>query len=476
MMLCFMTQEDKNMRIEQDCVGPLAVPDEAKYGIHSVRASQNFPISPEKTNLAIIYNLVAIKQAAAKTNMDAGTLAGIKAQAIIKAGNEVLAGKYDDQFIVPAIQGGAGTSTNMNVNEVLANVAQQYAHAYIHPNDDVNQSQSTNDTYPTAGKMAMLQSLPRLFKALDKMQNTLILKTDAFSGDVKVGRTQLQDAVPTTFGSSFYAYYSMFKRDIKRIKTAAQAIRFVNLGGTAIGTGLNTSSYYGQHIVEELNHIAGYKLKSADDLIDATQNCDNFVEFSSALKALAVSLIKFANDLRLLSSGPQAGLGELKLPAKQAGSSIMPGKVNPVIPEVVNQVAFEVIGHDTTVMMAAQAGQLELNAFEPIILRDLLDSESMLTSAITTLNKNCLQDIEVDRERSREQVENSAISATVLSPTLGYERSMKLIKQAIKEHCSVKQLLIEQHILPLATIKELFSTARLLNRENSDMQEHVASK
>lgn len=464
------------MRIEQDCVGTLAVPDEAKYGIHSLRALQNFPISAEKTNLSIIYNLVAIKQAAAKVNMDAGTLAADKARAIIKAGDDVLAGKYDDQFIIPAIQGGAGTSTNMNVNEVLANVAKQYSHDYIHPNDDVNQSQSTNDTYPTSGKMALLQHLPKLLKELDRMQTSLILKADKFSDDIKVGRTQLQDAVPTTFGASFHAYYSMFKRDIKRIKTAGEDISVVNLGGTAIGTGLNTSAYYCHHIIEELNRVSGFQLKSAADLIDATQNCDDFVEFSSALKAFAVDLIKFSNDLRLLSSGPQAGLGELKLPAKQAGSSIMPSKVNPVIPEVVNQVAFEVIGHDTTVILAAQAGQLELNAFEPIILRDLLDGESMLTRAVNTLTKNCLQDIDVDREHSREEVENSAISATVLSPMLGYERSMKLIKQAVKEHHSVKRLLIAQHILPLGTIDDLFSADRLLNRNETEPKEHAASK
>lgn len=453
------------MRIEKDCIGTLAVPDEALYGIHTQRALNNFPISNEKTSKLIVHSMVSIKMAAAITNAKAGTLDQAKADAIVHACKDLLLGKYADQFIIPAFQGGAGTSTNMNVNEVIAHLAsKKYYAGTIHPNDDVNQSQSTNDTYPTAGKMAILQLVPNLISELDQMEDTLAAKAEEFKDDIKVGRTQLEDAVPTTFGSSFHAYYSMILRDVDRIKRAADHLRVVNLGGTAIGTGLNASDYYREHVVTELNKITNYKLSTAADLIDATQNCDDYVEFSGALKTLALNLIKIANDLRLLGSGPQAGLSELILPAKQAGSSIMPGKVNPVIPEVVNQIAFEVIGHDTTVGLATQAGQLELNAFEPVIFRDILESEAIISQGMHTLTINCLEGIKIRREKSRSQVENSAISATILAPIIGYEKSMQLIKSAIHDHRSIKELLSEQDVLDDATIERLFSADSLLNR------------
>lgn len=320
----------------------------------------------------------------------------------------------------------------MNVNEVVANLAHRLMPAVaVHPNDDVNQSQSTNDTFPTAGKMALCMQLPGLLTALSRLVQTLLVKSQRYQDAIKVGRTQLEDAVPTKYGRTFHAYYQLFKRDLTRVRQAGEHLRIVNLGGTAIGTGINATHTYQQQILVKLNQNTDLDLVAAPDLIDATQNCDLFVEFSAAMKTLAVDLSKFSNDLRLLASGPQAGFGELNLPAQQAGSSIMPGKINPVIPEVVNQVAFEVIGHDTTVTMAAEAGQLELNAFEPIMLRALLASEQHLQQALTTLVDHCVRQLTVNRQRCADQVAHSAITATVLAPYLGYETTTALIKEAL---------------------------------------------
>ena len=294
----------------------------------------------------------------------------------------------------------------------------------------------------------------------------LLDRAETFKDAVKVGRTQLQDAVPTTFGNSFHAYYSLFKRDLQRVNQAVDVLRNVNLGGTAIGTGLNASEFYREHIVDEVNDLTGVKLVVSEDKIDATQNCDALAAFSSSLKMLSLDLIKLSNDLRLLGSGPQAGFCELRLPAVQAGSSIMPGKVNPVIPEVVNQVAFQVIGYDTTVSLAVQAGQLELNAFEPVIFKDLIDGEVILTGALETLVTRCLEGIQVNAEYEKEQVEKSAISATVLAPVIGYERAMNLVKQAIRQKKSVKTLLKTQAIMSDEQIDYLFSTQHLINRPN----------
>lgn len=451
------------MRIEEDCIGKLSVEDDALYGIHTLRAVTNFPISAERLNPLIIQSLIQIKKAAAQVNHVAGTLTTEKQRAIVAACNDLLLGQHADSFIVPAIQGGAGTSANMNVNEVIANLAmRQTPHLALSPNDDVNQSQSTNDTFPTAGKMALLIQLPGLLRAVAQLVQTLQVKATTYQDAIKVGRTQLQDAVPTTYGRSFSAYYHLFKRDLTRLQVAGKALRSVNLGGTAIGTGVNATPYYQQHILTVLNQNTGLNLQTAPDLIDATQNCDTFVEFSSAMKTLAVNLSKFSNDLRLLASGPQAGLAELNLPARQAGSSIMPGKVNPVIPEVVNQVAFEVMGHDTTVTMAAEAGQLELNAFEPIMLRDLLASEHDLQQALMTLVRHCLRDLTVNTATCATAVEQSAITATVLTPYLGYMATTKLIQRALANHQSVKARLLQEKLLPAALINDLFTPAHLL--------------
>ncbi|MHA8110438.1 aspartate ammonia-lyase [Lactobacillaceae bacterium Melli_B4] len=446
------------MRIEKDCVGEMEVPDDALYGIHTLRATRNFPITKERTHSLLIQSYIEIKQAAAEVNADAKTLDRQKATAIIDSCKKLLHEGDYSAFVVPSIQGGAGTSTNMNTNEVVANVAMKlHPEIKIHPNDDVNQSQSTNDTYPTAGKMAMLKLLPALRHQIERMIEQFRALSKEYRNTIKVGRTQLQDAVPTTYGKSFHAYATLFTRDLKRLQVVEDELKTVSLGGTAIGTGINASDYYQAHIVEALNRISGMHLETDKDLIDAIQNSDHFTTFSGTLKTLAMNLSKVSNDLRLLGSGPKAGLNELALPKKQAGSSIMPDKINPVIPEVVNQVAFEVAGFDTTVTMAAEAGQLELNAFEPIMFKSLLTGEEHLTQAIKTLVDNCLLGLKVNVAQCASNVSNSAVTATVLSPELGYEKTTKLIKKALSENRSVKEVALSEHLLPADEIDHLFS-------------------
>ncbi|WP_057736527.1 aspartate ammonia-lyase [Liquorilactobacillus uvarum] len=463
------------MRIEEDCIGKMEIANDVLYGIHSQRAAVNFPISNEKVHPLIIESLIQIKKAASQANHEAGTLSEVKFEAISEACDELLHGDYSDAFIVPAIQGGAGTSSNMSVNEVIAHLANRKAgEKLIHPNDDVNQSQSTNDTFPTAGKMAMLKSLPELLKAIRNLIEAMLEKAFEFKTVIKVARTQLQDAVPTTLGRSFHAYHSMFKRDLKRLEAAARDLKTVNLGGTAIGTGINASDAYQQEVVPLLNRGTHLDLNLATDLLDATQNCDAFAEFSGALKNLAIDLSKVSHDLRLLSSGPQAGLNEISLPRKQAGSSIMPGKVNPVIPEVVNQVAFEVIGNDVTVTMAAESGQLELNAFEPIMFKRILESEEHLTQAIKTLTVNCVCEIKANDKKCASDVEKSVVTATILTPYLGYEATTRLVKRAVTEDRSIKEIIRAEALLDDSKIEELFSKESLVHQHSSEKVGNLA--
>ncbi|KRM91960.1 aspartate ammonia-lyase [Liquorilactobacillus cacaonum] len=459
------------MRVERDCVGELEIEKDALYGINAVRAAHNFPISEEKSNPLLIKSMIEVKKAAAMANHISGAIDGAKAQAIIGACEQLLKEKYNSKaFIVPAFQGGAGTSVNMNVNEVIANLANRNNHSQnINPNDDVNLAQSTNDTFPTAGKLAMLKLLPSLQEKVLALVEVLEEKEKEFKDTVKLGRTQLQDAVPTTFGNSFRAYASLFKRDYSRLRNVEEHLVFVNLGGTAIGTGLNADDIYQKKVVEKLSQITGIQLKQANDLIDATQNCDVFLELSGVLKTLAVDLSKFSNDLRLLSSGPQAGFAELKLPARQAGSSIMPGKVNPVIPEVVNQVAFQVIGNDAAITMAVEGGQLELNAFEPLIFRNLLQNETFLERAITTLIDNCVSGIEVNQEICKKEVEDSVILATALTPALGYRETTRIVKLAMKEHCSIKEIVLSEGIMAETKFDSLMNAANLLHEKIAEV-------
>lgn len=440
-------------RIEADSIGSLAVPAEAYYGVQAERASQNFKITGLKMSPEFLSNLALIKKAAAMINHEIGLIDSDQAWAIEQACDEVIDGKFSEDFIVDPVQGGAGTSANMNMNEVIANRANEILggekgkYDLVHPNDNVNMAQSTNDTIPTAGKMTTIVLAEKLDAELTRLEYALKEKAADFKDIIKMGRTQLQDAVPMTLGDSFKGYASMVVRCKKRLVKAVEEMHVINLGGTAIGTGINASQFYEDHIADQLSELFGRKLTQADDLFDATENLDSFVEVSGALKALAISLSKMSNDLRLLSSGPRCGLSEINLPAKQNGSSIMPGKINPVIPEVVSQVAFLVCGHDATITMAAEAGQLELNAFEPVVFYQLFESFRAMTGAVDTLVTNCITGITANKDHCRQLKEGSVGIATVLCPYLGYQESAKIAKRALRERRSVRELVLEQHLM-----------------------------
>lgn len=441
------------MRLESDSIGEMEVPGEAYYGVQALRANENFPITGNSLNPDFIKNMARIKRAAAITNMRAGRLKPEIANAIESACNEVVCGMFATEFIVDGIQGGAGTSANMNMNEVIANRAIEMLcgkkgdYSIVHPNDHVNMAQSTNDVIPTAGKLTVLDLLKKLEKSLKKLDSALYKKADEFDGVIKIGRTQLEDAVPMRLGQSFHAYATMIERDMDRIEKAKNEMYTVNMGATAIGTGINTSEYYFDHIVPTLAKVSGYPLVQADDLFDATENLDGFVRVSSCLKACAVNLSKMCNDLRILASGPKAGFGEITLPAMQNGSSIMPGKVNPVIPEVVSQVAFHIIGHDVTITMAAEAGQMELNAFEPVVFYNLFDSISTLTHAVDTLTDNCIIGITANEERCQKQLDASVGITTALCPYIGYKKAASLAKESLRTGVPVKKLVLKHGLM-----------------------------
>lgn len=450
-----------NTRLESDSVGTREVPSEAYYGVQSMRAGENFSITGTGMNPAFLRNLALIKKAAAITNCSAGELDRDKAKAIEEAADEVIRGDFSDSFIVDAVQGGAGTSANMNMNEVIANRANELlggrkgTYDRIHPNDHVNMAQSTNDVVPTAGKMTVLDLMKPLIDELIRLEKALSEKSVEFDDVIKMGRTQLQDAVPMRLGQTFHAYAAMVRRDRKRLENTEKEMLSVNLGGTAIGSAINTSLGYLNGIVPCLAKISGLPLRQAEDLFDATENLDGFVAVSGALKTCATDLSKMCNDLRLLSSGPKTGLGEIALPAKQNGSSIMPGKVNPVIPEVVTQVAFLVIGHDTTITMAAEAGQLELNAFEPVLFYNLFESEIAMKGAVTTLIDNCITGITANRERCRTLLESSAGIATALNPYIGYRKAAEIAKKSVRENRSVREIVLSEKIMTDAQLDRI---------------------
>jgi aspartate ammonia-lyase len=451
-------------RREHDLLGEAEIPADVWWGVHTLRAVENFPITgvPVGHFPELVRALVLVKQAAARANRRLGDLPLAKADAIEHACEQIARqGRFHDQFVVDAVQGGAGTSTNMNTNEVIANVALNLMghakgdYAALHPNDDVNMSQSTNDAYPTALRLAVIFAATPLEAALNELAYAFKAKAVEFGDILKIGRTQLQDAVPMTLGQEFDAFYTTIKEDVARIREAAALFREVNLGATAIGTGLNADPRYAALAIEELARLSGEPLVPATNLIEATWDMGAFVLFSGVLKRVAVKLSKICNDLRLLSSGPRAGFGEIRLPAVQAGSSIMPGKVNPVIPEVVNQVAFLVIGHDLTVTMCAEGGQLQLNAFEPTIGYCLLTSMRMLTAAIETLTKRCVTGIEADRERCQALAADSIGLITALVPTLGYETCSRIAKRALAERRRVADLILEEHLLEPGELEHL---------------------
>ena len=462
-----MTENEMEFRVEKDSIGTKDVPENVYYGVQSLRAAENFHITGLNMHPEIINSLAYIKKAAAITNCEAGLLDKRRTQAIVQACDEILEGKFREDFIVDPIQGGAGTSLNMNANEVIANRAIEILggkkgdYSVVNPNDHVNCGQSTNDVIPTAGKMTSLRLLKKLKKQLLRLHSALEQKADEFDSVIKMGRTQLQDAVPIRLGQEFKAYSVAILRDLNRMDKAMDEMRTLNMGGTAVGTGLNADESYLRRIVPNLSEISGMDLVQAYDLIDATQNLDSFVAVSGAVKACAVTLSKIANDLRLMSSGPRAGFGEINLPAKQNGSYIMPGKVNPVIPEVVNQVAFNAIGNDMTITMAAEAGQLELNAFEPIIFYCLFQSIDTIAYAVNTFVDNCVIGITANETRCRYFVENSVGIITAICPYVGYQKAAEIAKEAIKTGESVRKLIIEKGLLTKEQMDEIMDPVQM---------------
>ncbi|MCI9307014.1 MAG: aspartate ammonia-lyase [Lachnospiraceae bacterium] len=457
----------KDYRIEEDSIGSKDIPESVYYGVQSLRAAENFHITGLAMHPEFINSMAYIKKAAAITNCEIGILDKAKARAIVLACEEILAGKFHRDFIVDPIQGGAGTSLNMNANEVIANRAIEILggkkgdYTLVHPNDDVNCGQSTNDVIPTAGKMTSLRLLGNLKRELLRLHKALERKAEEFDHIIKMGRTQMQDAVPIRLGQEFKAYSAAIMRDICRMDKSMDEMRSLNMGGTAVGTGINADEAYLKRIVPNLSNVSDMEFIQAFDLIDATQNLDSFVSVSGSVKACAVTLSKIANDLRLMSSGPRAGFGEINLPAKQNGSSIMPGKVNPVIPEVVNQVAFYVIGNDVTITMAAEGGQLELNAFEPIIFYCMFQSIDTLAYAVQTFVDNCVTGITANENRCRYLVENSVGIITAICPHVGYQKAAEIAKRAIKTGESVRSLILEENLLSEQELNEILDPVHM---------------
>ena len=464
-------------RLESDSIGEMEIPENAYYGVQALRAKENFPITGTKLHPVFIRNLAQIKRAAAIVNRKAGRLKPEISYAIESAANEVVCGMFDREFIVDGIQGGAGTSANMNMNEVIANRAIEMLcgkkgdYSIVHPNNHVNMAQSTNDVIPTAGKLTVLDLLRPLDKSLLRLSDALYQKSNEFDDVIKIGRTQLEDAVPMRLGQSFHAYATMISRDRDRLMQIRSEMYTVNMGATAIGTAINTSPFYLDNIVPTLARITGHPLTQADDLFDATENLDSFVRVSSCLKACAVNLSKMCNDLRILASGPKAGFGEITLPAMQNGSSIMPGKVNPVIPEVVTQVAFHIIGHDTTITMAAEAGQMELNAFEPVIFYNLFDSITTLTHAIDTLVDNCILGIAANRERCKSLLDASVGITTALCPYIGYKKAAKLAKESLSSNVPVRTLVLKYHLMKEKELNIILDPYSMTSPRDGSIQE-----
>lgn len=443
-------------RIEKDLLGTREIPAESYYGVQTLRAAENFNLTG--ITLAnypkFVAALAMVKHAAATANNKLGCLSDEKCQAITNACNRIINGEFLDQFVVDMIQGGAGTSTNMNANEVIANVAlesmghQKGEYKYLHPNNDVNMAQSTNDAYPTAIRVGLLLSVERLTQSLDQLVASFNSKADAFDGILKMGRTQMQDAVPMTVGQEFRGFANNIAEDARRIRQQApELLEAVNLGGTAIGTGINADPDYQMLAVQALADVSGFNIKAAPDLIEATSDMGDFVSLSGELKRTAVKLSKISNDLRLLSSGPRTGFSEINLPARQPGSSIMPGKVNPVIPEAVSQVAFEVIGNDLALTFAAEAGQLQLNAMEPLVAYKLFSSIEMLARAADMMRTLCIDDITANQERCETLVKQSIGLITALNPYIGYENSTRIAKHALDSGRGVLELVQEEQLL-----------------------------
>ena len=462
---------ERLLRIEKDFLGEKEIDPSKYYGIQTLRAKENFNIT--KTDISLFPNfiksLAKVKKACALTNYELGDLSDMQKDAIVQACNEIIDGKFHDQFIVDPIQGGAGTSTNMNANEVIANRALEIlgkpksSYEIIHPNNHINMSQSTNDVYPTAIKLTLHELIYKLKDSLRFLRDCFEEKSIEFKDVLKMGRTQLQDAVPMTLGQEFKTFAVMIDDDIYRLRNVQALLKEVNLGATAIGTGINTKATYQRKVISNLREVTGVDYVSAGDLIEATQDTGSFVHISGMLKSIAIKISKICNDLRLLSSGPRAGLNEINLPPLQPGSSIMPGKVNPVMPEVVNQVAFEVIGADMTIAMASEHGQLQLNVFEPLIAFKLFNSINMMRRAFHSLGEKCIKGITANEEVCMNNILNSVTLVTCLNPILGYEKSSAIAKEALKTNKRVYDIILEQELFTKEELDELLKPQNMVN-------------
>ena len=454
-------------RLERDLLGEKKIQSSAYFGINTQRAMENFNLGGKIVNLNLIREIALIKKAAAIVNRDLKEISSDKADAIIRASEEVIEGRFDDQFNLSAFQGGAGTSTNMNVNEVVANRAieilggKKGQYTLVHPLNDVNMSQSTNDVYPTALRIAAIRQIRKLSNCLADLQEELQVKESEFSDMIKLGRTQLMDALPMMAGQGFGAYAKAIARDRWRIYKVEERLREVNIGGTAIGTGLNARNKFIYEITDVLQNLTGLGLARSDYPMDITQNCDVFVEVSGLLKALAVNLMKISNDLRLLNSGPRGGIGEVVLPEVQAGSTIMPGKVNPVIAEMVGQVSMRVISNDTAITLASGSGQLELNAFTPLIAECLLESLELLERSVTIFKEKCIENIKINEKKCRNNLESSTALVTALVHYIGYDRAAQLAKKALRENKTIKKVLLEEEVLTEEKIDEIMNPYQL---------------
>ena len=454
-------------RIEKDPLGELEVPADALYGVQTLRAVRNFPISGLKPLPAFVDATVRIKRAAAVTHKQTGRLDAKLADAIISAADEVLNGEHREHFVVDPYQAGAGTSHNMNINEVLANRANEILggkrgeYKPVHPNDHVNMAQSTNDVIPTAIRLGAVTELPRLLAAFDNLISAFEQKGHEFDDVIKSGRTHIQDAMPIRLGQEFTAYAGTLRRCMKRIEEAADYLRDLGIGGSAVGTGVNVEPEYPAIMVKELAASAGVEVREGKDRIQLMQSMGDAAAFSSQLKVLALDLSKIASDLRLMASGPRTGLDEILLPAVQPGSSIMPGKINPSIPEMVNQVCFQVIGNDACVSASAEHGQLELNVMMPVIAHNIFMSMRILTNTATTLAERCVKGIEANAEQCAYWVERSAALATALAPQIGYARAAEISKQSVKENILIRELVKREHVLPDAEIDEVLDLRKM---------------
>ncbi len=452
-MIEMIRETGQRYRMERDFLGEKEIPEHVYYGIQTLRAIENFPITGYRIHEEMINALAMIKKAAALANMETKRLYSGIGEVIVQASDEILEGKWHEYFIIDPIQGGAGTSMNMNTNEVIANRALEllghHKGEYVHlsPNSHVNMSQSTNDVFPTAIHIATLNLLKQLLDTMNDMLQAFKSKAKQFDHVIKMGRTHLQDAVPIRLGQEFEAYSRVLERDIKRIEQTRTHLYEVNMGATAVGTGLNADPKYIKYVVSYLADISGFPIVGAEHLVDATQNTDAYTEVSAALKVCMMNMSKIANDLRLMASGPRAGLGEISLPARQPGSSIMPGKVNPVMPELINQIAFQVIGNDHTICLASEAGQLELNVMEPVLVFNLLQSISIMRNGFKSFTDYCLIGIEANEDRMREYVEKSVGIITAVNPHLGYEVVSRIAREAILKGKSVRELCLQYDVL-----------------------------